>query len=167
MRAFCIFIFLAVLCTVSGALYAQEKESVGWQEKVRIYPANIVVHCKIDTGADYSSLNASKIEQIQKDGKDWIRFEITNRYGNKATIERELVRTALIKRHGSKPDKRPVIRLGICIGTKYMEADVNLVNRSNFETQMLIGRSFLAGNIVVDPAMTFTVEPSCKGGMHG
>ncbi|MBX7137258.1 MAG: RimK/LysX family protein [Oligoflexia bacterium] len=167
MQRFSRFTFVAILWLAAATLFAQEKESVGWQEKVRIYPANIVVHCKIDTGADYSSLNASNIEEIEKSGKQWIRFEITNRYGNKATIERELVRTALIKRHGSKPDKRPVIRLGICIGTKYMEADVNLVNRSNFETQMLIGRSFLAGNVVVDPAMTFTAEPACKGGMKG
>lgn len=151
--------FYVALCSA----HADEKEVVGWLEKVRLFPVNIVVHAKLDSGADYSSLNASHIEEFEKNGKPWVRFDVSNRFGEKATIEREVSRIAMVKKHFGKPQKRPVVRLGICVGTKYMAADVNLVDRANFENQMLIGRSFLAGNVIIDPAMTFTAQPDCKG----
>ncbi len=160
--------FSIFCCFVAQAGTAQSKETVGWQEKVKIYPGNIVIQGKLDTGADFSSLNAANIEQFEKDNRKWARFEIANRYGNKITIEKPVLREALVKRHSGKPQKRMVIRLGICVGQHYMEADVNLVDRSQFETQMLIGRSYLAGNLIIDPSMTFTSEPNCKvGGKPG
>lgn len=152
-------LYLLLIATSSGA---QEKDIVGWLEKVRIFPTNLVVHGKLDTGADYSSLNAANLQEFEKDGVKWVRFDLANRYGERATIEREVMRTAMVKRHFGKPQKRLVIRLGICVGSRYMEADVNLVDRTNFENQMLIGRSFLAGNVIVDPSMTFTAEPECR-----
>lgn len=146
----------------SSPSHAQNKQTVGWLEKIKLYPGNIIVHGKLDSGADYSSINASKLEQFEKEGAKWVRFEVANRYGNKVTMEKKVLREALVKKHFGNPTKRLVVRLGICVGTHYMEADVNLVDRSQFETQMLIGRSFLAGNLVIDPSMTFTAEPSCK-----
>lgn len=143
--------------------YSEEKEIVGWVEKVRLNPTGMVVQAKLDTGADFSSLSASEIKEFERDGAPWVSFSVENRYGEKKLIERKVHRTALIKRHGGKsPQKRPVIRLGLCLGMHYMEADVNLIDRSNFDFQMLIGRNFLAGNVLVDPASTYTVEPACQ-----
>ena len=53
--------------------------------------------------------------------------------------------------------------MAICLGSHYMETDVNLVDRSNFDYQMLIGRNFLAGNVLIDPASTYVAEPACQG----
>lgn len=143
---------------------SEEKEIVGWVEKVKIYPSNLIVQGKLDTGADYSSLSATKIEEFQKDGTEWVKFSVSNRYGEEREISARVQRTALIKRHGGKaPSKRPVIRLAICLGSHYMETDVNLVDRSNFDYQMLIGRNFLAGNVLIDPASTYMAEPACQG----
>ncbi len=154
----------AALLAPAASLKADEKEIVGWVEKVKIQPANFIVQGKLDTGADYSSLNATKIEEFQKDGADWVKFSVANRYGEEREISAKVQRTALIKRHGGKsPQKRPVIRLAICLGTHYMETDVNLVDRSNFDYQMLIGRNFLAGNLLIDPSSTYMAEPTCQG----
>jgi hypothetical protein len=49
------------------------------------------------------------------------------------------------------------------LGDFYREAEVNLVDRSGFNYQMLIGRSFLAGNLIVDPSIKYTTKPICKG----
>ncbi|RMG43035.1 MAG: hypothetical protein D6719_04615 [Candidatus Dadabacteria bacterium] len=143
-------------------LIAQEKEILGWVEKVKIYPPRLILHAKLDTGADYSSLHARNITEFKRNGQDWVSFVVVNRYGNTIRLEKEVIRHALIKRHGGKHQKRSVIRLGICVGNTYMEHDVNLVDRRNFDYQMLIGRKFLAGNIIVDPAVTYTAEPRCK-----
>lgn len=151
---------------MAQTLDAQGKETFGWAEKIKIFPTSIVIHAKLDTGADYSSLNASQIEQFDREKEKWVRFSLVNRYGQKVTLERPIKRFATIKRHGTKNQKRPVIRLGICAGKTYMEEDVNIVDRTKFEYQMLVGRSFLAGNGVVDPSMTYTSDPDCKEAPH-
>ena len=48
---------------------AGEKKVVGWIEKVRIYPGNFVVHAKLDSGAEYSSLDAANLTEFDRDGK--------------------------------------------------------------------------------------------------
>jgi hypothetical protein len=58
---------------------------------------------------------------------------------------------------------RPVIRLGICLGNVYKEVEVNLQDRSKFNYQMLIGRSYLKNSFLVDASATFTVETNCQG----
>lgn len=141
---------------------AQNAERVGWVEKVRIYPANLVLQAKLDTGADSSSLDAASVVEFERKGREWVRFTVANRYGQSAVIEKEVRRTVLIKRHKGQHQRRKVVRMGICLGETYLETDVNLVDRRHFEYQMLLGRTFLAGNAVIDPAVTYTSEPRCK-----
>ena len=152
---------IACLLFISSSVFAQKKETLGWLEKVRISPPEAVITAKLDTGADSSSLNAAEFREFERNGTKWISFEVTDRDGAKSTLERPVIRTAMVKKRFGRPESRPVIRLGICTGPRYMEADVNLVDRSNFESQMLLGRSFMAGNVTVDPSVTFTAEPQC------
>ncbi len=154
---------LVLICILNiTSAWAASKETLGWVEKVRISPANLILQGKLDTGADTSSLHAANVERFERDGKTWVRFVVENRQGEKATIEKEVLRTALVKRQKGATQKRDVIRLGTCLGKTYLEIDVSLVDRRKFSYQMLIGRNFLAGNVLVDPAMTFTTDPQCK-----
>ena len=140
---------------------AEQRPVFGWVEKVLVTPGDLPIHAKLDTGADFSSLSAENVEEFDKDGVPWVRFSIKNRYGKKTKFEKEIKRMAVIKRHNGKNQRRAVIRLGICLGHSYMEEDVNIVDRSRFEYQMLIGRSYLAGLATIDPAVTYTTEPNC------
>jgi hypothetical protein len=140
---------------------AADKAVVGWIEKVRIYPGDFVVHAKLDSGAEYSSLDAANLQEFQRDGKPWVRFDLAERDGNKITIERPVLRMATIKRHYLKAQKRHVITLGVCLGKYYKETEVNLVDRSGFQYRMLIGRKFMEGAVVIDPSAQYTVEPTC------
>ena len=142
---------------------AQGKQVVGWLEKARIYPGNLVVIAKLDTGAKNSSLNASRITEVERGGERWVRFKLTNRYGETATIERKVHRVVKIRDHDGTPESRLAILLGICLGNVYKEVEVNLADRSHFNYQMLIGRSFLQGNVIVDPSIKFTIKPACEG----
>jgi hypothetical protein len=141
---------------------AGEKTVMGWIEKVRIYPGNFVVHAKLDSGAEYSSLDAANLMEFDRDGAPWVRFDLTEGDGQKITIERPLLRQATIKRHYLKSQKRPVIKLGVCLGNIYKETEVNLVNRTGFQYRMLIGRKFMEGAVIIDPSAKYTVEPECK-----
>lgn len=151
---------LSIFC--SAVLQAQTRTTMGWVEKIRLEHGHLMLHAKLDTGADYSSLDASDIEEFEKKGKPWVRFSVTDHYGKKHLFEERVLRTALIKKHTGKHQRRNVIRIGICVGKLYMKSEVNIVDRSNFKYEMLLGRNFLAGNIIVDSSSSFTAEPRCK-----
>jgi hypothetical protein len=151
---------------LSGFLQAQssgkDKLVVGWIENVTILPENLKLKAKLDTGARNSSLNAVNIIEFKRGGDTFVRFDIINSKGRPGTIEAKVIRMAKIKVHNSEPARRPVIRIGICLEKVYKEVEINLVNRSNFNYQLLIGRSYLKGAFVVDPSKTFTIKTDCR-----
>ena len=154
---------ILLLFSVTNAL-AEDKIVVGYVEKVKIYPGKLYFHAKLDTGARNSSINAENIEEFEKDGEDWVRFDIVNRNNKRITLELPQVREAKIKRHFGEKQYRPVIELGICLGGIYKEVDVSLVDREGFLYELLIGRSYLRNDFLVDPGKSYTKLPSCKPG---
>ena len=89
-------LMLALSCL---QVVASELLRAGWIEKAVLYPQGIVVHAKLDTGAKTSSLHAPDLEFITRDGKEWVRFGVTNRDIETVIIEAPVVRSATIKRH--------------------------------------------------------------------
>jgi hypothetical protein len=140
---------------------AMDKQIVGWVERVRLQPGNVLLEAKLDTGAEYSSLDATNITKFSRDGQDWVRFEVNDHHDKTITMERPLLRQATIKRHFAKSQSRPVIRLRLCIGKVSEETEVNLVDRHGLVYPILIGRKFMEGRLVIDPNQKFTVEPTC------
>lgn len=143
---------------------ADDKIVVGYVEKVRIYPGKLYFHAKLDTGARNSSINAENIEEFEKDGTEWVRFDVVNHDKKRITLELPLVREATIKRHFGNEQYRPVVVLGICLGGMYKEVEVSLIDRKGFIYELLIGRSYLRHNFLIDPAKSYTKLPSCKPG---
>lgn len=135
---------------------------VGWIEHVLIESADIIVQAKLDTGADKSSLDARNIEEFERDGKRYVRFEVRNRFGEVAHLELEAYKTTSIRRVQAKPQKRLVVRMPLCLAGHKIDVDVTLVDRSNLSMPMLVGRNFLAGNVVIDPSKTFLSKPVCN-----
>jgi hypothetical protein len=161
--AYALLLSLLGALALTPSLAAGELQIVGWIEKVRLYPGNFLVHAKLDSGAEYSSLDATDMQIFERDGKKWVRFDLEEkREGKKLTIERPLLRWAPIKRHNQKPQRRPVIRLGVCLGNIYQETEVNLINRQNYQYRMLIGRKFMEGKVAINPAAKYTVDPACQ-----
>lgn len=160
MKKIRLIVFLLLILPLE--VFAQEKVLLGWVEKVLINPGNIEIDAKLDTGADYSSLDAPGLTEFELNGKPWVRFEVRDQNGKISTIEREVKKITRVKSHHGKGQKRKVVRIGICLGKIYKETDVNLVDRTEFDYQLLIGRTFLAGNAIIDPSVSFTTHPTCK-----
>lgn len=138
------------------------KQIVGWIENIRVFPGNLPIRAKMDTGAKHSSINASRIERFKRDDVEWVRFSVVNKKGTAATFEEKIVRFSKIKEHKGKLQLRPVIRLWFCLGDRMYATEVNLVDRSFLNYQVLVGRSFLHGRFIVDPEKTFTIKPNCR-----
>lgn len=161
-----VFAFLCILftsfCYAENAPPSNDLRVAGWIERVSIFPGNLKIKAKLDTGAKHSSLNAKHIEEFERDGAKWVRFDLTSWKGRVESIETRVIRTAKIKQHDRKSVMRPVIHLGICLGTIYKEVEVNLEDRSKFNYQMPIGRSYLKDSFLVDASTIFTLEPACQ-----
>ncbi len=156
-----LFILLSGLLTVTP-VYAQEV--AGWLEYVLVSDGigNIVMKAKLDTGAKTTSINSEQYKIFKKDGKDWVRFELTSHKGKTIVLEEPIVRYVKIKRHFTGSQSRPVIKLGLCLGNTYHQTEVNLVDRSQFNYQLLVGRRFLEKGIVVDASKKYVTSPECK-----
>ncbi len=153
------------LYAIAGAaLAAEDKVLAGWIETAYIYPQIFPMRAKIDTGADHSSLSATGIAVFSRQGRPWVRFEAVNRWGGKVALERPLVRTARIRRPSGKSQDRPVIDLELCLAGIRKTVEVNLVDRTGLDYRLLLGRSFLAGTFVVDPAAVDLARTGCQRG---
>jgi len=151
--------FVLLLCM--AVVQAADKQVIGWLEDVRIGDADMVFKAKVDTGADNTSIKAKVLKKFSRDGSEWVHFRLLNKSGQTAVLERKVLRYAKIKRKMAPSIKRPVVKLGICLGAVYRDVEVNLAERKKFKYHMLIGRSFLRGFYLVDSELQYTLQPSC------
>jgi hypothetical protein len=151
---------------IGWATIADARETIGeprlvfgWLEDIIIVPGGFKLRAKLDTGAKTSSIHADKLEQFERGGDPWVRFETRDRRrndGKKYTIERPRVRTVKVKRHGRPPKERPVIELDFCLNRRLYKSEFTLTDRAGFNYPVLIGRRMLENGILVDSASTFT-----------
>ena len=166
----CRFFVLTSLCCflINPSLYGQEntvepeKILVGWLEQIKVIPPDLLIEAKLDTGADVSSLHAVDITPFPNEGMTWVRFTLTDRKGDQATLEKPLVREISITRHGGRVEKRPVVQLRVCLGPILKKIEISLVDRTGLKFPFLIGRNFMAGSVILDPSLEFITTPSCE-----
>ena len=128
---------------------------------MHIADAGISLPAKLDSGADHSSLHAEHIVVSANGERSWVRFVVPGPGGVRVTLQRPLVRNTMIKRHQAPPQARPVVRLTLCLGSTWREAEVNLVDRSGFDYPLLLGRSFVRGLVLIDVDRQFLTAPDC------
>lgn len=165
------FLLTSVTLCLTLTVQASTKETAGFSEIVTIMPDNIRLDAKFDTGADSSSLDARNIELFTKDGKDWVRFELTRTLNKKPyTLEYPVSRTTKIvsrvpvesSEPGKSHHRRPVIDMDICIGDQHKTIEVNLFDRSNFKYPFLLGASGLSEfDFVVDVEFNHLLPREC------
>jgi hypothetical protein len=117
-----------------------------------VEPGDIILEARIDTGAETSSIHAENIQLIEKDGKRWVRFNLSNpQTGAAIPLERRLHRRILVKQKtGSGNDRRYVVRMWLTLGDTRTWVDVSLSDRDDFDFPLLIGRNMLMDNFSVD-----------------
>lgn len=151
-----------ILVFVTPASYAGEKTVVGFAEKVRIYPGNLEVRARIDTGAKLASLHCNCITPIKRKGEDWVSFTVSNTEGKVIRLERKVHRVVSIKRHFGKSQDRFVIMLDVCLANVHKETEVSLIDRKGLTYPMLIGRQFMGKDFLVDTEGKYLKPANCK-----
>ncbi|MGY6517948.1 MAG: ATP-dependent zinc protease family protein [Lysobacteraceae bacterium] len=117
---------------------------------------------KLDSGALTSSLDARGIDEFRRDGNRWVRFELHDRESGDVTeVERPVKRVVRIVRHSGNHQRRPVIEWDLCLGDTLHTVEFTLVDRSNFNYPVLLGRRALDGYALIDSGETYLRDAAC------
>ncbi|TKB50692.1 ATP-dependent zinc protease [Ferrimonas sediminicola] len=135
-----------------------DKMVLGEVERVFVQETGMAFDARVDTGAESSSIDAQNITLFERDGKQWVRFEVPNRDNAESqpkTVEARVIRTAQIKK-GVVDDtqERPVILARLKLGDYVAETELNLNDRSHLDYPLLLGRKFFKDIAVVDVSRT-------------
>jgi predicted deacylase len=133
---------------------------VGWVESVSLPALGVErLRAKIDTGARTSALHVTGIKAIGLSAGPHARpiLEVTlpggSRRGAREVVVHVQVRDYLqVKDTSGRTERRPVIETTIRLGTIERRIRVTLTNRGDMRFPMLIGRTALGPDVMVDPS---------------
>jgi hypothetical protein len=139
---------------------------LGRLEWITVRPGDRPQKARIDTGAGLTSIDARglKVEPSADGGPERATFRLRGQKKATPPITADVLEWVEIKGKGTKRMiRRPVIAMQLCIGNRWLDARVNLADRSGFLYPLLIGRdTLIAGNFLVDPAALYLEPARCE-----
>jgi len=167
---------MAVSAETDGQKDQRPPETLGYVEWVVMQDTSLRLKARLDTGAKTSSLHAVNIEPFEKEGDEWVSFQIPlGDHSDQPTegeldhediileLERPVERTVLIKRKGAPSQKRYVVMMDFCIAGTTHTTQFSLTDRGKFSYPALLGRRFMRDdNILIDSADSFMAEKECE-----
>jgi len=137
----------------------EHKAIIGWREWVQLPDLGVIeMKVKVDTGADNSSLHAFNLERFERNGTEYVRFEIhPKQRSRKPSIQCEapLAMEKKVKNPGGRSELRPVIRTRVLVAGMELNALVNLTSRDEMGFRMLLGRRAVRSKFVIDPGRSY------------
>lgn len=144
-------------------LKKKEKIHIGWKEYISFVDWEIEhVLAKIDTGARTSSVHVEHLREISDHQIEFmvsldakatpIKKRIVAQYHRKGHVRSSIGKSAI----------RYFVQTRIQIGNIVKMIELNLVNRNHMNYRMLLGRSVLQKNFIVDVSHTFMLSKKLK-----
>jgi hypothetical protein len=130
---------------------------VGWREWVRLpdlLPDSEPIKAKIDTGARTSAIHAWDIETADRDGTTVVRFSLHPRQRDDAHVvvaEAPLLDEREVRSSNGDVERRLVVETTLLIADLRYPIELTLTKRDQMGFRMLIGRTAMAGRLLVDP----------------
>ncbi|MDW6004259.1 ATP-dependent zinc protease family protein [Vibrio mangrovi] len=143
------------------------KVILGQVERVSIDSIKQKFDARVDTGAATSSLDATDIEEFERNGKDWVKFHLAGRAKTSTEkdsrpeeksnwIEAPVLRYVKIRQASTADtERRAVVELWISVGKIRERTEFTLADRSHMSHPILLGREFLRDIALVDVSKEF------------
>ncbi|MDG1378177.1 MAG: RimK/LysX family protein [Yoonia sp.] len=118
---------------------------IGWIEHLDLPDLGLArIKAKIDTGARTSALHATHITPFQKDGAEWVRFEVPiDDETAPILVQAPIYDRRDIKNTSGIPETRIIIRTRLKLTDRTWMITVSLSDRSNMRFPMIVGRTAL------------------------
>ncbi len=154
-------LLVLVALPIEGWTAERDKLIIGAEEEVLILPWEIRLRARVDTGAATSSLDARNIRVRRRSGKRSVRFTLVSDDGSRVALDLPLSGYHRVASADSGIERRPVVRIAICVAGLRGETEVSLNDRSSMQYRMLLGRNALEGRFLVDVSRSFATPPVC------
>lgn len=134
----------------------EQRSVLGWREWVALPELGVnKIRCKVDTGARTSALHAFYVEEFTAQGIAMVRFglhPVQDNTEQEIHCEAKILEQRKVTDSGGHTEIRYVIKTPVILGDAIWHAEITLTNRDTMRYRMLLGRSAIADNYLVDSA---------------
>lgn len=132
---------------------------IGWREWVNLPELGIMsIKAKVDSGARSSSLHALRIEEFERDGEPWVRFQVHPVQRSRMdaiSVEAKVLERRSVRSSSGQVGLRPVIVTPIeLLGVRW-PIELTLASRDEMGFRMLLGREAFRGRFLVDAGKSY------------
>ena len=144
----------------------ENKPIIGWLERIDLPELGIfALKAKIDTGARTSALHVTKVRPFHKsDGSEWLELHIpaTESDGSEQDMVCEMPSFGKrsVKSSSGHLDERYVLTSTLKLATFEGVIEITLTNRMSMRYSMLLGRTALRNNFLIDPSRSYLQSAS-------
>ncbi len=136
---------------------------LGWEEWLALPALGLpAIRAKVDTGARTSALHTALIEPFGHASKPQVRFLVhpdPADPGLEMTCSAPIIDRRSVTSSNGESEMRYVIRTDIAMGGRTWPIEMTLTNRETMSYRMLLGRSAIADDMVVDPNQSCLQPP--------
>ena len=119
-----------------------DRQVMGWREWVSFPELGISqIKAKIDTGARTGCLHAFFVEPFERDGVEWVHFDIHPIQGDTSEVlrcEAPVLDQRLVRDSGGHEEMRYVIETIVSIGGNTLKAEVTLSDRDSMKFLFMV-----------------------------
>lgn len=135
-----------------------KKICAGWREAMSLPELGIkMINVKLDTGAKTSCLHALDIKLSAQNGIQWVNFRYSSSATSDLKCRAKLIDQRVIRNSGGHDETRYIIETLCQFNSLLWPIEIGLTDRSTMKYNMLLGRSAMKQNIIVDPSLSFSV----------
>jgi len=133
--------------------------TLGWEEWLSLPELGLpAIKAKVDTGARTSALHAAVVEAFGPPDNPQVRFLMHPNPDDPSydvTCSARVVDRRNVTSSNGETEQRYVIATTLEMGGRAWPIEITLSNRENMAYRMLLGRSAIVGDMVIDPNRSF------------
>ena len=116
------------------------------------------LRAKVDTGARSSALHVEDIQQLPG-GRVRFHVIVNRRTLKRVEVEAKVSRVSRVRSSSGLCETRCFVATVMKLGPIWKEIEISLASREPMRFRMLLGRTALSGDVLIDPSKRYSASP--------